>query len=238
MGVYSELVHYTTRHISFVNDGLAKIQCLNPKTLSDPLGLRSSKKRHAADRKRDALVVHEAESVAKKIPVAPQEVRQVAEGKVSLSLFVHQLARVLEKLKVENSEPHLHEACFLNSSPCSLSLEGFIERVITGTNKFVEERFDLESTGACCAVLAIEYLRRSKFRLCELTMHRCFLTAYLLAFKFLDDVGAKNTWWAYVIGCNLEDVNKMEACFCNKLQWKLSAGENDYRAILSEVLCA
>jgi hypothetical protein len=98
----------------------------------------------------------------------------------------------------------------------------YVERLIKLTNKWVEEPDGADSFGVRCAILAVEYLERVDVKLSAKSVHRYFMTAFLLSIKLLYDYYISNSFWAEVSGCPRKQVNLMEVHMCQALNWDFS----------------
>lgn len=92
-------------------------------------------------------------------------------------------------------------------------------RLIELTNKWVEESDGIDSFGVRCALLAVDYMERVDIRLDKKSIHRYYMSAFLIAIKLLYDYYISNSFWAEVSGCPRRQVNLMEAQMCRLLRW-------------------
>mmetsp|Transcript_25021 Transcript_25021/g.98861 ORF Transcript_25021/g.98861 Transcript_25021/m.98861 type:complete len:199 (-) Transcript_25021:124-720(-) len=87
-------------------------------------------------------------------------------------------------------------------------------------------------------VVALIYLDRLKqdnpsTTLSMFTIHRLFLTALLLACKFLDDRGHGNLFFAQMVNCSIEEMNQLEMAMLAKLRFKLFVSDKTFATYAS-----
>ena len=90
------------------------------------------------------------------------------------------------------------------------------------------------SSGVACAVIALEYLRRAKLKISPCSIHRLFVTAFLVALKYLDDFPVSNQFFSQVAGCSIRDLNFMELNFCALLGWNCHISFNLFEEYLKQ----
>ncbi len=85
-----------------------------------------------------------------------------------------------------------------------------------------------------CFVVALIYIDRiiamHSFRVTSLNVHRIFLSAILLAAKFLDDVYYNNSFYAKIGGIPLQELNSLELEFLRLTRFDLHVSEHQYGA--------
>jgi hypothetical protein len=111
---------------------------------------------------------------------------------------------------------------FSGVKPASIPFLNYTQRLMVFTNKYAEEKDGPRSIGVQCAVLAVEYLERADIKLTPESLHRCFLSAYLVGIKILYDFYFSNAFWGEVGGLTLKETNAMEIGFCEALKWSFS----------------
>ncbi|CAD8072609.1 unnamed protein product [Paramecium primaurelia] len=89
-----------------------------------------------------------------------------------------------------------------------------------------------------CFIIAIIYLERIQELNQELqfnrqNIHRFFIIAIVLAIKFHDDDIFMNEYYARVGGISLQDLNGMEKCFLNLLNFQFYVYEETYYQYLN-----
>ncbi|KAM6577756.1 hypothetical protein CsatB_029593 [Cannabis sativa] len=104
---------------------------------------------------------------------------------------------------------------FHGSKAPRLSLRQYLERVL---------KYSKCSTS--CFVVAYIYIHRyfhnrPHFSLTSLNVHRLFITALMVAAKFLDDDCDNNAYYARVGGVSTEEMNELEIEFLFSLDFKL-----------------
>ncbi|XP_062084734.1 cyclin-U4-1-like [Humulus lupulus] len=104
---------------------------------------------------------------------------------------------------------------FHGSEAPSLSLRQYLERV-----------FNYSKCSTSCFVVAYIYIQRyfhnrPAFSLTSLNVHRLFITAVMVAAKFLDDQCDNNAYFAQVGGVSTEEMNELEIEFLFSLEFKL-----------------
>ena len=106
----------------------------------------------------------------------------------------------------------------------SISLRDYIDRIVRGTNRLTDEEEPnvIDSIGAKCAVIAVEYVERASAKGLSAEVYKLFLTAFVIAFKYVDDFEADSYWWAHVSGLERKDISAMEFELCSKLDWNLN----------------
>jgi len=106
-----------------------------------------------------------------------------------------------------------------------MSMKDYIDRLVRGTNKLLaeDESKVVESTGARCAVMAVEYIERANAKgVCEIDIHQLFLASFVVAVKLTDDLNTTDShWWSHVGGFNEKEVNAAELLLCSRLNWDL-----------------
>jgi hypothetical protein len=110
----------------------------------------------------------------------------------------------------------------------ALPLINTIKNLVRETNLRVRDIGDLESTGMCCAILAMEYIERTLPYISMWNISAFFLAAYVIAYKILDDDAVSNTFWANLGGFSLKEFNAMESEFCDMLGWNFSISVRDF----------
>jgi len=113
---------------------------------------------------------------------------------------------------------------FSGVKPASIPFLKYTQRLMVFTNKYAEEKDGPRSIGVQCAVLAVEYLERADIKLTPESLHRCFLSAYLVGIKILYDFYFSNAFWGEVGGLTLKETNAMEIGFCEALKWSFFGG--------------
>ena len=103
----------------------------------------------------------------------------------------------------------------------SLNLQIFIERLVNQANMCLEEDVGIESIGVRCAILAVEYLHRSHARVTFSNATRFFAVAFLVAFKYTEDIPVSNYYWARVCGYSLYELNQMETALIENMDWRV-----------------
>merc|ERR1719504_625036 len=97
---------------------------------------------------------------------------------------------------------------FFSPKPPSISIKKYLDLCIY-------KRFDCSDE---CFVLALIYINRitkmePTVTLCSLSAHRLLFFAVLLATKYHEDERYRNSYYAYVGGLRLEEVNRGELNF-------------------------
>lgn len=84
-----------------------------------------------------------------------------------------------------------------------------------------------------CFVVALIYVDRivkkhPRIQVCNLSCHRLFVTALILAVKFNEDTYYTNAYYGKVGGVAVKEVNKLERCFIQLLDWNLDVKPEEY----------
>lgn len=119
--------------------------------------------------------------------------------------------------------------CFSGSEEPPISLESYVSRLIHYTNVWARDKDGL--VGFRCAALVFPYLERLSalsIRPTRYSIHRYFLTSFLLALKFTEDAPVKNSFVGRLGGCTLEDINQMELALCLLLWWNVAVTADDF----------
>ena len=148
--------------------------------------------------------------------------REEAENEI-----IVKIADYLNLLLKSDETEHEKPTCFHGNHVPSISLEKYIKRLVKYVNEWAEDQAGISSTGIRCALLAVEYLDRAQCDLTPRSIHRYYMIGVLMAVKFTEDFAISNKFWAEVAGCKIDDVNKMEATFCDLLKWNLKITGKD-----------
>ena len=118
-----------------------------------------------------------------------------------------------------------------------MSFLAFVEKVADYANlclrDYIPDRF---STGVRCSVMAVAYLERCRAKINPLTVHRYFLTAFMLAYKYSEDLEVPNAFWARLCGIPFKELNHMEASFCKTIKWNFRLHHETYAKLLEAFL--
>jgi len=84
-----------------------------------------------------------------------------------------------------------------------------------------------------CFLVGLMYIDRiikthPEIQVCDLSCHRLFAVALLVAVKFNEDTYYSNAYYAKVSGLRLQEVNKLEKYFLGLLDWKLIVQPEEY----------
>jgi len=126
------------------------------------------------------------------------------------------------------------KSCFLGSSAPPITILDYVERLVRYVNQWAEDEPSPTSTGIRCLLLAVEYLERANLKITSRSVHRFVMCGVLLAVKFTEDFAISNKFWGEVGGCKLDDVNRMEAAFCQLLEWRFDVSSKGFAARQSQ----
>mmetsp|Transcript_62048 Transcript_62048/g.108633 ORF Transcript_62048/g.108633 Transcript_62048/m.108633 type:complete len:253 (-) Transcript_62048:26-784(-) len=121
--------------------------------------------------------------------------------------------------------------CFHSVQPPSMSMSAYAARLRT--------YFLCSDT---CLLVALMYMDRiikkhPHIRVSNLSSHRLFATALVIAVKFNEDKYYSNAYYAKVAGLRLQEVNKLERRFLQLLDWKVIVQQEEY-AMYFELITA
>lgn len=110
--------------------------------------------------------------------------------------------------------------CFNGNGLPPIPLSQYIRRWITEANRYAYEPPGIQSIGVICACMAVEYIHRVGWIVTEYNSHRCFLAAYLIAFKYLYDFGIDAKSSSMIGGVSTTHLFLLELEFCVALKWR------------------
>jgi hypothetical protein len=144
--------------------------------------------------------------------------------------FVVCLASVLNHLVTQAGNAKLTR--FDAVRPPSISIEEYLSRLSTYFGCSAE-----------CFVLALIYVDRlvqlhESFTVNKTNVHRLILAAVLLAAKYFDDSFYSNSFYSKVGGVRTKELNTLEACLLEMLQWRLYVSPEEYAQYMSSVTAA
>ena len=118
---------------------------------------------------------------------------------------------------------------FEGADPCPLCPSRYIERIM---------RYTMCSPS--CLIVAIVYLQRLKdiaqqrgegpLLLTSFNLQRMFLTALMIAHKFLDEPFCSNKMWGLVGEVPLQELNSLELAMLSSLGWRVNVSRSEYDA--------
>lgn len=111
------------------------------------------------------------------------------------------------------------KASFIGDRIPAISFVKYVERLVFNINRWAHEQPGLDSVGVQSGVFAIEFLERSCAEITPKSIHRYFLSAFLIGIKYSFDYYLSNTYWAGVGGIRLQELNNLEMDFCCQLNW-------------------
>jgi len=121
----------------------------------------------------------------------------------------------------------IHDCFFKQGS--HFGLTALVKTLVRETNLRVQDvGGDPESTGIVVAIIAVEYIERVSQNVSLQYVQAFFLTAFILAFKLLDDDCLPNSFFGSLGGFSLKDVNDMESEFCDMLGWNFGISVRTY----------
>ena len=110
----------------------------------------------------------------------------------------------------------------------------FLERLVAHTNILMKEEASLESTGIRCALLSIEYLNRAGAVLRAANVGRFLSVAFLVAFKYTEDIPVSNGLWAKICGFELTELNTMEIALCQNMDWCIEVAPETFAKLMRQ----
>lgn len=127
--------------------------------------------------------------------------------------LIHGLSKVLTQWASQTDSGEL--TCFHSQKPPPLTMVDYVNRLRT--------YFFCSDT---CFLVALIYIDRliqmhPRIKVCQLSAHRLFFTAAVIAVKYNEDTYYSNDYYARVGGLRLQEVNKLEKHFLQLLNWKL-----------------
>lgn len=123
-------------------------------------------------------------------------------------------------VEIYNGKKIPHPMFVGDSVPC-ITFIRYVKRLIKYTNIWAQENDGPDSLGVHCAILAVEYLEKLNVELNDKSIHRYFMTAFLIGIKLLDDCAMSNLYWSEVSGCPIKQLNKLEIEMCIGLKWNI-----------------
>lgn len=110
-----------------------------------------------------------------------------------------------------------------------ITVEDYVERVQT-----------YSKCSASVYVIAMVYIDRliegEGLVVTQLNVHRLFITAFLVAAKFYDDLSFKNAFYATLGGIEKAEMNLLEVDFLNYIKFNLVVSEDVYRSYKQHML--
>jgi hypothetical protein len=110
-----------------------------------------------------------------------------------------------------------------------ISIEDYVERVQT-----------YSKCSTSVYVIAMVYIDRliegEGLVVTQLNVHRLFITAFLIAAKFYDDLSFKNAFYATLGGIEKTEMNLLEVDFLNYIKFNLVVAENVYNSYRQHML--
>lgn len=93
-----------------------------------------------------------------------------------------------------------------------------------------------------CFLVALIYVdriakRHPYIQVCNASCHRLFVIALVMASKYYEDRYFSNAYYAKVGGVSVREINKLERCFLQLLDWQLSVQPEEY-SVYSDLLTA
>jgi len=129
----------------------------------------------------------------------------------------------------EEDLPTMEKNCFMGDKVPSIDFGKYVERLIQNSNVWAGEKHGMESIGVRSALVAIEYLSRASVKISAMTVHRYFLTSFLIGIKLMYDYYMSNSYWANVGGISLQEINEMEIAFCVCLKWNFAVSVDAFK---------
>ena len=139
------------------------------------------------------------------------------------------LMRTAEKEGSPYDDYDLEEAACYFQVICVHSTKSLIRLLIHKTNNRLNDHGGWESTGVRCAIMACEYLRRSKHFLMEDFLGSFFFTAFMLAFKNNDDETLPLTFFSDIADFEPREARLMELSMCAMMDWRLAMSNVQYQ---------
>jgi len=149
-------------------------------------------------------------------------------------------ARVIERvtdmvLSLCQEEDGSRDKFSCDSLP-QVQFKQFAERLILNTNLWADETPGLESIGVRSAVAAVEFLERSAVPMSLQSVHKYFMTAFLVGIKLMFDYYVPNTFFAGICGVTLQEMNVLEIQFFNILEWNFSISIEAFQKQMIKIL--
>ncbi|KAJ1477414.1 cyclin-domain-containing protein [Baffinella frigidus] len=119
---------------------------------------------------------------------------------------------------------------FHGHSPPKITVRAYLERIR-----------DFGGCSPCCFVLALKYMDKlevldSAYRINSFNLHRTFLTATMVAAKFVDDFYFSNNYWAKVGGIANTELNGLEMELLFLLNFSLHMKREAYDSYIETLL--
>jgi len=151
----------------------------------------------------------------------PEEVRspELEQREMVQNIAARVLAMQQADVDILDEEIPLSKASFAGNRIPAISFVKYVERLVHNINRWAHEKPGMESVGVQSGVFAIEYLERSCSEITPKSIHRYFLSAFLIGIKYSFDYYLSNTYWAGVGGIRLQELNILEMDFCCQLNW-------------------
>jgi len=151
----------------------------------------------------------------------PEEVKspELEQREMVQNIAARVLAMQQADVDVLDEEIPLSKASFAGNRIPAISFVKYVERLVHNINRWAHEKPGMESVGVQSGVFAIEYLERSCSEITPKSIHRYFLSAFLIGIKYSFDYYLSNTYWAGVGGIRLQELNILEMDFCCQLNW-------------------
>ena len=169
---------------------------------------------HGQKRGQDQLIVIETPEES----ITPEcEQRDMVQNIAARVLAMQQPDTAILDMEIPMSK-----ASFMGDRIPAISFVKYVERLVFNVNRWAHEKPGVDSVGVQSGVFAIEYLERSCAEITPKSIHRYFLSAFLIGIKYSFDYYLSNTFWAGVGGIRLQELNNLEMDFCCQLNWDFS----------------
>lgn len=149
-----------------------------------------------------------------------------------------------------NADDHTNQTCKVICPKTSMSCLDDDYKVVLGFHapvapqmtiyKYIHRICQHTETSDESFIIALVYIDRiinltPKFQLNYHTVHRILLVTLLVASKFHDDLYNSNEWFARVGGVTLEEINRLEILFINRLEFNCMVTRKEFQTFINAI---
>lgn len=156
------------------------------------------------------------------------------------------LSTVIEHQVNENDKKKSKRTEFCGNKPAKITIYQYLQRIIhylTGLAvhaKQTDDEFVSSDLGVKYVILGLIYLdklqKKNNFVVNSKNVHRCLITAILIAAKFSDDILPNNKYFASLGGVTLKEINKYEMTMCNLLKFEFYVSSEQFDAYYNKIM--
>ena len=141
-----------------------------------------------------------------------QVIRSVCEGLISM---------------IDNA---ISVPCFESEDLPAITIYDYVERLVRYVDAWAKDTASPHSSGIRSALFAVRYLEKFKPGISIRSVHRLYMCAVLAGLKAIEDFRMRNGYWCKVGGVDLQELNRMEIEFCQRMNWQLQLSLGEYES--------